>query len=97
MNDQGLNARLMQEKNIGVEIPRNEKDGSFTSFSVANSIRLAMVSEEGESIRSNAMEMRNLFGDQNRHNSTVDSYVHYLMQRNLNTLPKIIPPKLDLT
>ncbi|KAL2473874.1 UDP-glycosyltransferase 91C1 [Forsythia ovata] len=47
MNDQGLNARLFQDKNVGLEIPRNEKDGSFTRDSVAKSASLAMVREEG--------------------------------------------------
>ncbi|KVI06805.1 UDP-glucuronosyl/UDP-glucosyltransferase [Cynara cardunculus var. scolymus] len=61
MNDQGLNVRLLSGKKLGVEIPRNEKDGSFTSDSVAKSVKLAMVSEGGEQIRKNAREMKGLW------------------------------------
>ncbi|KAA8538193.1 hypothetical protein F0562_027801 [Nyssa sinensis] len=60
MNDQGLNARLLQGKKVGVAVPRNEQDGSFTSDSVAESVRLAMVREEGESFRTNAREIRGM-------------------------------------
>ena len=27
--DQGLNARILEEKKVGVEVPRNEQDGSL--------------------------------------------------------------------
>ncbi|KAJ8545284.1 hypothetical protein K7X08_017867 [Anisodus acutangulus] len=54
MNDQGLNTRLLEEKGVGVEIPRNEQDGSFTSDSRAESVKFAVVSEESESLRANA-------------------------------------------
>ncbi|KAK4435930.1 UDP-glycosyltransferase 91C1 [Sesamum alatum] len=80
MNDQGLNARLLQEKKVGVEIPRNEKDGSFTRDSVAETVRLALVSEEGRKVRENARKMKELFGDKSRSSSYVDSLVHHMVQ-----------------
>ncbi|KAK2977993.1 hypothetical protein RJ640_023531 [Escallonia rubra] len=81
MNDQGLNARLLQGKEVGVEIPRDNKDGSFTSDSVVETVRFAMVGEGGESIRANAREMRRLFGDKNRNDHYVGSSVHCLLER----------------
>ncbi|KAL0403550.1 UNVERIFIED_CONTAM: UDP-glycosyltransferase 91C1 [Sesamum radiatum] len=80
MNDQGLNARLLQEKKVGVEIPRNEKDGSFTRDSVAETVRLVLVSEEGRKVRENARKMKELFGDKSRSSSYVDSLVHHMVQ-----------------
>ncbi|KAK4403958.1 UDP-glycosyltransferase 91C1 [Sesamum angolense] len=80
MNDQGPNARLLQEKKVGVEIPRNEKDGSFTRDSVAETVRLVLVSEEGRKVRENARKMKELFGDRSRSSSYVDSLVHHMVQ-----------------
>ncbi|KAL8533302.1 hypothetical protein ACS0TY_009628 [Phlomoides rotata] len=80
MNDQGLNARLLQEKKVGVEIPRNEKDGSFTSEMVAKTVRLALIDEEGRTVRENARKMKDLFGDKSRTNSYIDSLVHHMKE-----------------
>ncbi|XP_057789303.1 UDP-glycosyltransferase 91C1 [Salvia miltiorrhiza] len=82
MNDQGLNARLLQEKGVGIEIPRNEADGSFTGEAVAEAVRAALVGEEGRSVRENASKMRELFGSESRSNSYVDTLVHHMMQTN---------------
>ncbi|KAG5574531.1 hypothetical protein H5410_054665 [Solanum commersonii] len=38
--DQGINARLLEEKKMAYSIPRNDQDGSFTSDSVAESLKL---------------------------------------------------------
>lgn len=80
MNDQGLNARLLAGKKLGVEIPRNEWDGTFTSDSVSDSVRLAMESEEGETLRANAREAKFLFGDKYINERYVDSFVHYFVE-----------------
>lgn len=78
MNDQGLNARLLVGKRLGVEIARAESDGSFTSDSVAEAIRVAMVSEEGESVRGNARDVKGLFGDECLNESCIGGLVSYL-------------------
>ncbi|PQQ07741.1 UDP-glycosyltransferase 91C1 [Prunus yedoensis var. nudiflora] len=75
VNDQGLNARLGNNKGLGVEIPRIAQDGSFTCDSVAKLVRLAMVEDSGESLRIRAKEMKGLFGDRNRNNQiAMNSY-----------------------
>ncbi|KAK9270980.1 hypothetical protein L1049_026568 [Liquidambar formosana] len=78
LNDQGLNARLLHGKKLGVEIARNELDGSFTHDSVAKSVKLAVVEEEGESLRATAKEMKCLFGDTNRNDRHIDAFIRHL-------------------
>lgn len=80
MNDQGLNVRLLSGKKLGVEIPRSYKDGSFTRDSVAESVKIAMVSEEGEPIRANAREMKRLFGDESKNNDYIDVCIQRLVE-----------------
>lgn len=81
MNDQGLNSRLLQEKKVGLEIPRNVKNGSFTAEAVAETLRFVVVSADGEPLRKNANGMRSLFGDPNRNQSYINSFVSYLAEK----------------
>ncbi|KAK1322911.1 UDP-glycosyltransferase 91A1 [Acorus calamus] len=67
MFDQGLNARFISERQAGVEVPRNEEDGSFTGEDIAATLRLVMVEKEGEEFRTAAEEMGRLFGDAELH------------------------------
>ncbi|KAK1369011.1 UDP-glycosyltransferase 91C1 [Heracleum sosnowskyi] len=78
MNDQGINARILKGKKVGFEIPRDEKDGTFTVESVADLLRMAMVSQEGESVRSNAKEMMRLFGNGIRNDKYIENLVSQL-------------------
>ncbi|XP_034708805.1 putative UDP-rhamnose:rhamnosyltransferase 1 [Vitis riparia] len=75
--DQGLNARLLVEKGMAVEIERGD-DGSFSRDDIAKSLRLAMVMEEGEKLRIRAREAAMIFGDQKLHQSYIDELVKYL-------------------
>ncbi|KAM1047169.1 hypothetical protein ACFX2C_026565 [Malus domestica] len=77
-SDQPLNARLMHDKRVGLEIPRDERDGSFTSDSVAELIRRVMVEKEGESIRSNAWAMKEIFGNVELNNRCLDEFTRTL-------------------
>ncbi|PPS04997.1 hypothetical protein GOBAR_AA15669 [Gossypium barbadense] len=63
-SDQGLKARLMHGKRVGLEIERNEVDSSFTSNLLAATIRRVMVEPEGEVFRANAQAMREIFGNE---------------------------------
>ncbi|KAI6681999.1 hypothetical protein NL676_035880 [Syzygium grande] len=74
-SDQGLVARLMDERRVGSEVPRDARDGSFTSDSVAETIRRVMVDPEGEELRANAWAMREIFGN-------VELQVQYLEEFN---------------
>lgn len=78
INDQGLNARLMQEENLGVEVERDERDGSFTPESVAEAVTLAMVSEAGKPLRASAREAVGLFGNREKNDGYVDEFARYL-------------------
>ncbi|ESQ46174.1 hypothetical protein EUTSA_v10000154mg [Eutrema salsugineum] len=77
--DQGLNARVIEEKKIGYMIPRDETEGFFTKESVAKSLRLVMEEEEGKVYRENVKEMKRVFGDMDRQDRYVDSFLNYLV------------------
>ncbi|KAL2342124.1 hypothetical protein Fmac_010064 [Flemingia macrophylla] len=71
--DQALFSRALEEKKVAVEVPRNDQDGSFTRESVSKTLRLAIVDEEGSSLRENAKEMGKLFSSKELHH-------HYIQQ-----------------
>ncbi|GER28903.1 UDP-Glycosyltransferase superfamily protein [Striga asiatica] len=80
MHDQGMNARLLRQKGVGLEIPRDEKDGSFTWAHVAETVRAAMVGEEeGRRAREKAREMKEMFGDESRRRGYVDNLVECMV------------------
>ncbi|KAF5463134.1 hypothetical protein F2P56_019074 [Juglans regia] len=76
--DQGLNARLLEEKQIGVEIPRNKEDGSFTRDSVAQTLKLAMKDAKGQIYRDKAKEMTTIIGNMELQHRYVDKFVEFL-------------------
>ncbi|GKU85713.1 hypothetical protein SLEP1_g340 [Rubroshorea leprosula] len=75
--DQPLNARVLVDKGLAVEVERRE-DGSFSREGVAQALRLAMVCEEGERLRIKAREAERVFGDLELHDSHLDRFVEYL-------------------
>ncbi|XWS35816.1 hypothetical protein CRYUN_Cryun20dG0028600 [Craigia yunnanensis] len=75
--DQPLNARLLVEKGLAVEIERSE-NGSFSRDDIAKALRLAMVSEEGESLRVRAREAAQVFGNRDLQNCHFNSFLEYL-------------------
>lgn len=78
--DQALYSRVMEEKKVGIEIPRNEQDGSFTRSSVAKALRLAMVDEEGGAYRKNAKEMGKKFSNKELHNLYIENFIASLQK-----------------
>ena len=62
VNDQGLVARLLVEKGLAMEIERLE-DGTFNRDDIAKALKIAMVSNEGETLRARAREAATVFGD----------------------------------
>ncbi|WKA00121.1 hypothetical protein VitviT2T_018511 [Vitis vinifera] len=51
---------------MGYLIPRNDRDGSFTRDSVAHSLSLVVLEEEGKIYKDEAKEMKRVFGDRDR-------------------------------
>ncbi|KAI3845587.1 hypothetical protein MKX03_019736 [Papaver bracteatum] len=78
LNDQGLNSRLLKGKKVGVEVERNERDGSFSSESVTEAVKIAMVGDEGQVLRNNAKEMIEIFGNEKLNVSYANDFVQLL-------------------
>ncbi|KAG8383621.1 hypothetical protein BUALT_Bualt04G0033100 [Buddleja alternifolia] len=76
--DQGLNSRVVVEKQLGHEIPRNEEDGSYTRNSVADSVKLVMLEDDGKKFRARANEMSAIFADAELHNRYLNNFVEFL-------------------
>ncbi|XP_069147304.1 LOW QUALITY PROTEIN: putative UDP-rhamnose:rhamnosyltransferase 1 [Solanum lycopersicum] len=76
--DQGLNARIIEDKGVGIEVPRNEEDGSYTSNSVANSVKLVMVKNDGKLIREKAKELSSIFSNKELHDKYIENLINFL-------------------
>ena len=75
--DQGINARVLEAKEMAYSIPRDERDGSFTRDSVAESLRRVVVAEEGKVYRDNIKAMKGLFVDRVRQERYVENLLSY--------------------
>ncbi|KAG5126790.1 hypothetical protein JHK82_027625 [Glycine max] len=73
--DQALFSRVLEEKKVGIEVPRSEKDGSFTRDDVAKTLKLAIVDEEGSDYRKNAKEMGKVFSSTDLHSRYIDNCI----------------------
>nr|CAD1818382.1 unnamed protein product [Ananas comosus var. bracteatus] len=73
--DQGLIARVMAGKKVGVEVPRDEQDGSFTRAGVAEAVRMVMLGEEGKAFGARAKEMMEIFADDGSSSRHMDEFV----------------------
>ncbi|RZC84681.1 hypothetical protein C5167_047460 [Papaver somniferum] len=80
INDQPLHARTLVWKEIGLEIERNEQDGTFSRESVAKSLRTVMVGEDGEKYRFKARELKQVFGNKSLNDGYVDRFSQYLRE-----------------
>lgn len=78
MNDQGLIARLLVGKGLGVEITRDERDGSLRREAVVKAVQLAMVHKDGEALRIRCRSMKGVFGDKNLNDHYIEGFIHYL-------------------
>ncbi|KAL0358594.1 UNVERIFIED_CONTAM: putative UDP-rhamnose:rhamnosyltransferase 1 [Sesamum angustifolium] len=76
--DQGLNSRVIVDKQLGMEVPRNEQDGSYTRNWVAESVKLVMLEREGRKFRERAQEMSLVFGDEDLHKRYIDNAIEFL-------------------
>ncbi|KAF8690717.1 hypothetical protein HU200_041093 [Digitaria exilis] len=64
--DQGLNARLMEERRVGVVVPRGAGDGAVAGDDVAETVRRVMVGPEGEVLARNAKEIQRVLWDREK-------------------------------
>lgn len=78
VGDQELIARMLEEKKMGFMIPRNERDGWFGRDTVADSLKLVMVDEEGKIYRDKIKEMQSVFADMDKQDRYVDNLLAYL-------------------
>ncbi|KAJ0703753.1 putative soyasaponin III rhamnosyltransferase [Helianthus annuus] len=76
-----LNARILVDKQVGIEVPRNEEDGSFTKESVARSVRSVVVDDEGKICKANAMELSQIFGDTKLEKTYINHFIDYLEKK----------------
>lgn len=76
--DQGLNAMLMEEKKVGVEVEKRDEDGRFDVEGVARVLRLVMVEKEGEEIRVRARKLGRVLGRKEMHDGYVEKFVEFL-------------------
>ncbi|KAK1604383.1 hypothetical protein QYE76_028056 [Lolium multiflorum] len=79
LGDQGPNARLMEARKVGVQVPRNEDDGSFSREDVAGAVRAALVDEETRRIFvANAKKMQEIVADSECHERYIDDFIQQL-------------------
>ncbi|KAF8775226.1 hypothetical protein HU200_004627 [Digitaria exilis] len=79
MFDQGLNSRLLVEKKIGVEVERDEDDGSFGPEDVAAALRKVMV-DEGEEFGTKVKEPSEVFGNDEVNDQCVRDFLRRLSE-----------------
>ncbi|KAJ4745625.1 Glycosyltransferase [Rhynchospora pubera] len=82
--DQGLNARMLEDKNIAVAIPRDEETGDFSREDVAKVFRIVMEEEKGKEIRHNAKLLKKVFMDLASYENHIDEFVEKLKKFKLD-------------
>ncbi|KAG0543906.1 hypothetical protein BDA96_02G229200 [Sorghum bicolor] len=78
--DHGLNARHLVEKKLGVEVARDEDDGSFTAEDVAAALRRVMVGEEGQELGAKAQELAQVVGNDEVNDQCVRDFLRCLSE-----------------
>ncbi|XP_040381155.1 putative UDP-rhamnose:rhamnosyltransferase 1 [Oryza brachyantha] len=75
--DQGPNARLMERRKVGVQVRRDDEDGSFDRHGVADAVRAVMVDEDSRRVFvANALEMQKIVTDKELHDRYIDEFLH---------------------
>ncbi|KAL6840265.1 hypothetical protein ACP4OV_030075 [Aristida adscensionis] len=80
MFDQGLNARLLVEKKIGVEVARDEEDGSFAAEDIASALRRVMAVDGGEEFGVKVRELAEVFGNDEVNDQCVRDFLRCLSE-----------------
>ncbi|KAG8062249.1 hypothetical protein GUJ93_ZPchr0003g16496 [Zizania palustris] len=77
--DQGPNTRLMERRKVGVQVPRNDGDGTFHREDVAAVVRAVAVEEESRrEFQANAKKMQEIIADRDCHERYIDGFIQLL-------------------
>ncbi|KAF8685284.1 hypothetical protein HU200_044050 [Digitaria exilis] len=77
--DQGPNARLMEGRKVGVQVERDEGDGSFDRHGVARAVKAVMVEEDTKRVFvENAKKMQEIVADTELQERYIDEFVQRL-------------------
>ncbi|KAJ6845432.1 UDP-glycosyltransferase 91C1-like [Iris pallida] len=76
--DQALIARLLVDKGVSKEVPRNDEDGAFDGIGISETLRLVMVEEGGEGYRARSRELKSVIGNKEVQDSYVTKFVEHL-------------------
>ncbi|RCV41393.1 hypothetical protein SETIT_9G132400v2 [Setaria italica] len=78
LDEQRINAQLIERKKAGLRVPRCEKDGSYDRQGIAGAIRAVMCEEESKSVfAANAKKMQEIINDR----KCQERYIDELIQR----------------
>ncbi|KAK1692875.1 hypothetical protein QYE76_009572 [Lolium multiflorum] len=79
VGDQGPNARQMEAKKAGLQVARDEGDGSFDRHGVAAAVRAVMLDGEArQGFVAGARRMQGVVADKERQERYVDEFVQHL-------------------
>lgn len=78
MGDQGLIAKLLEEKQTAYAIPRDEQTGAFSADDVAESLKLVLFKEEGKIYRQKIKEMKEIFANKDRQDRYINNFLDFL-------------------
>ncbi|OEL12561.1 hypothetical protein BAE44_0026419 [Dichanthelium oligosanthes] len=77
--DQGPNARLMAVRKVGLQVARDEDDGSFDHHGIVSAVRTVMVEEGTRRVFvTNALKMHEIVADEELHERYLDEFIHQL-------------------
>jgi len=94
--DQGPNARLMEGKKVGLQVARDENNGSFDRHGVASAVRAVMLEEETRGIfLANALKQQAIVADKELHERYIDQFVEQLRSYTAdgNSSTAVSPPE----
>ncbi|RLN39717.1 UDP-glycosyltransferase 91C1-like [Panicum miliaceum] len=97
MGDQGPNARLMEGKKVGLQVARNEDDGSFDRHGVASAVRAVMLEEETRGVFvANALKLQEIVADKELHERYIDKLVEQLRSYTSDGISgTVVPPEAE--
>ncbi|KAB8111924.1 hypothetical protein EE612_049787 [Oryza sativa] len=91
--DQGPNARLMEGNKVGLQVRRDDTDGSFDRHGVAAAVRAVMVEEETRRVFvANALRMQKIVTDKELHERYIDEFIQQLVSHVADSSCNIATP-----